>query len=76
VHAIAESDDTLYIGGTFGYVGPHTGSGVVLSSESGAVNPAFPQVEGGDVLAVAADGSGGWFIGGDFTHVGGVPASG
>ena len=72
VSAIVESGGTVYLGGSFSYVGPHTGSGVVLSTESGAVDPAFPQVEGGGVLAAVADGAGGWFIGGDFTSVGGV----
>jgi hypothetical protein len=47
VSAIAEREDTMYIGGSFSYVGPHTGYGVALSMESGAVDPAFPQVEGG-----------------------------
>ena len=40
---------------------------------TGAVDPTFPQVEGGSVCAAVADGAGGWFIGGDFTSVGGVP---
>ena len=72
VSAIVESGGIVYIGGGFSYVGPHTGSGVVLSSESGAVVSRFPQVEGGRVSAAVRDGSGGWFIGGTFTSVGGV----
>jgi hypothetical protein len=73
VNAIVEREGTVYIGGDFSYVGPHTGSGVAISPESGAVDPVFPRVGGGDVLAVVADGLGGWFIGGDFTSVGDVP---
>ncbi len=48
--AIVESGGTIYLGGGFSYVGPHTGSGVALSSESGAVDSSFPQVEGGEGL--------------------------
>ena len=52
--------------------GPAPASGI--SSADGHVLPASAQVSGGTgtVAAVAPDGSGGAFIGGDFTHVGGV----
>jgi hypothetical protein len=42
VSAIVEREGTVYVGGLFSYVGPHTGSGVALSSDVGAVDPAFP----------------------------------
>ena len=57
VSTIVESGGIVYIGGGFSYVGPHTGSGVVLSSESGAIVSRFPQVEGGRVSAAVRDGS-------------------
>ena len=72
VEEVVESGGTVYLGGQFSYLGPHTGSGVALSSESGAVDSRFPHVDGGKVTAVVADGTGGWFIGGEFTSVGGV----
>ena len=75
VFAMIERGGTVYLGGSFDYVGPHTGSGVAVSSESGAVDPTFPPVEGGAVKAAVADGAGGWFIGGDFTSVGDVARS-
>ena len=69
VDAVAVQGNTAYLGGTFSYVGPQTGSFVALDSGSGSLLPNWPTV-GGDVLASAPDGSGGWFVGGDFSTVG------
>lgn len=70
VRTIAVADDgTTYIGGGFTYLGPTTGAGVVLSSDSGRSQAVFPIVNG-TIHAVESDGLGGWFIGGDFTYVG------
>jgi hypothetical protein len=69
VETIAVSGTTAYIGGDFGYMGPETGSAVSLDSSSGALTPGWPVV-GGDVYAIAADGAGGWFVGGAFASVG------
>ena len=82
VQAIVRSGDTIYIGGRFDRVGPRTGPGVELALD-GSQNPGLPEISGagpsliggsgGGLSAVVADGSGGWYIGGLFTHVGGVP---
>jgi Tol biopolymer transport system component len=71
VKATALSGSTLYLGGSFGYVGPDTGSFAALDAASGQPSSSYPVVDG-DVRASAPDGSGGWFIGGAFTSVGGV----
>src|SRR6267142_6609279 len=71
VQATAVAGNTLYIGGDFTYVGPHTGGGVPLGAANGAGLAGFPKVHG-SVYAVVVDGSGGWFIGGAFDSVGGV----
>src|SRR5262252_8180478 len=63
--------NTLYVGGDFTRIGPVTGCGVPLDITSGAPVTGFPIVVG-DVSCALADGSGGWFIGGDFTSVGGA----
>ncbi len=73
VAAIVRSGDTVYLGGDFSRVGPRTGPGMALDGASGAMNPAFAKVAGAYVVATAPDGSGGWYIGGNFTAVGGVP---
>ncbi len=71
VTAIAKHGNTVYVGGAFRMVGPNTGGGVPLSLERGTPNLPYPRVAGG-VNAAVPDGSGGWYIGGEFNAVGGV----
>lgn len=74
VHAMTMgADETVYLGGAFTEVGPVTGGGVPLDASTGAVL-ALPAVAG-SVLAVVADGSGGWIVGGKFSGVGGTPTN-
>lgn len=72
VTSAAFANNTLYIGGDFHRVGPPTGGFAVFDSVGGALAVQPPRVSG-IVLAMASDGAGGWFIGGDFTHAGGQP---
>ena len=85
VYAIAhQPGGNTYIGGDFSHVGTRSGHGIALSGPATAASgtalvqgpPAgtadFPEVAGGEVDAVASDGHGGWFLGGDFTHVSGA----
>lgn len=82
VQAIVRAGNTIYIGGRFDRVGPRTGPGVEVALD-GSEDPGLPEISGagassivgsgGSLSAVAPDGSGGWYIGGLFTHVGGVP---
>jgi trimeric autotransporter adhesin len=74
VSAIARSGNTLYIAGALGEVGPNTGGGVPLSASTAAPDSLFPKVTG-YVYAAVPDLQGGWYIGGDFTAVGGLPRS-
>ena len=71
VYASALSGNTLYIGGWFTHVGPATGGGVPIGTATAQPVGTFPKVTG-NVMATASDGAGGWFIGGNFTAVGGV----
>lgn len=71
VRAIACTSTTTYIGGSFSFVGPYTGGGVPISAATAKPVPGFPIVNG-TVHACVSDGKGGWFIGGDFTRVGGL----
>jgi hypothetical protein len=71
VIAVARSDSTLYIGGSFLTVGPSTGMGVPVDLETGVVRGPYPRVAGA-VEVVISDGTGGWFIGGRFAGVGGL----
>lgn len=57
-----------------GEVGPNTGGGVPLGLAAGAPASVFAKVTG-YVYAAVPDGQGGWFVGGDFTAVGGQSRS-
>ena len=53
-------------------MGPRTGGGVPVSATTGEPRTRFPAVNG-RVFAAVPDGAGGWYIGGEFTRVGGQP---
>ena len=72
VRTMARAGNTLYIGGAFSTVGPSTGCAVPIDVASGIPVGVFPKVAG-TVTAVAADGSGGWYLGGTITAVAGTP---
>jgi hypothetical protein len=74
VSASALSGNTLYIGGYFSEVGRATGGGVPLGTGDFLPLPGFPRITGG-VSTVVSDGADGWYVGGSFTAVGGVPRS-
>ena len=74
VSSIVRSGNTLYIAGAFRSVGENSGGGVPFDTRTGAPLAGFPKVAG-QVQAVIGDGAGGWYIGGDFTAVGGLPRS-
>ncbi len=61
----------VYIAGGFDYVGPATGYGVGVDTTSGTKLAGAPLIDG-PVYAAAPDGSGGWYVAGDFKHVGGA----
>jgi len=82
VLAIAQSGTTIYLGGNFSEVGTPIGTWASLSTSTGQVDQTMPQVAGGfpelvpGVFAEVSDGAGGWYIGGTFTSVGGLPRNG
>ncbi|MBI5710255.1 MAG: T9SS type A sorting domain-containing protein [Candidatus Eisenbacteria bacterium] len=70
VTAVVRSGNTIFVGGAFNHVGPCMGSGVPLNIRSGAVPRRYAKVIG-TVYAASSDGAGGWYIGGEFSAVGG-----
>ena len=72
VRAIVPAAGRIYVGGHFFDVGPSTSPLLALRARDGRLDTSFPQVSGGGVLDVEPDGRGGFFLGGDFTHVGAV----
>jgi hypothetical protein len=74
VNALAKSGCVIYLGGNFTSVGVQTGGGVPLNAATGNIEFGVNHLPiNGSVSAVASDGSGGWYIGGTFTHVGAEP---
>jgi hypothetical protein len=68
VSTIARHGNILYFGGSFGRVGPRTGSAVVVDTATAQVIAPAPQIDG-QVGALVSDGAGGWFVGGSFHSV-------
>jgi hypothetical protein len=84
VNTILVTNGVAYIGGSFNSVGPRRSFGAILDRQTGEADPYFPKVlfnprspsRNGVISAIAPDGSGGWFIGGTFTNLGGLPRNG
>jgi len=74
VNAMVLNGSTLYVGGNFTYVGAATGSGATINTSNGAISSTVTTIlnMASQILAAAPDGSGGWYIGGTFTTIGGV----
>ena len=64
VYAETISGNTLYVGGNFFRVGPASGGWAQVDSVGNLVSP-VPLIQG-YVFCSAADGQGGWFVGGEF----------
>jgi hypothetical protein len=69
---LSPTHDTLYIAGSFTYIGPYTGSGAVLSYNTDTADLSWPKPNG-VIRTVISDGDGGWYIGGNFTYIDSIP---
>src|SRR5690606_34109161 len=69
---IDEDYNRLYLGGQFTMLGKNKPYGIVVDNQTGEVDLDFPEANSA-VIAVCPDGDGGWFVGGDFTSIGGTP---
>ncbi len=72
VNAVVTSGATTYIGGKFTQVGPPTGPAVGTNSSGSDLGWARVWGGTGVINDVVGDGSGGFYIGGNFTTVGGT----
>jgi beta-propeller uncharacterized protein DUF5122 len=75
VNSLVAQGSTLYLGGDFTTIGPATGAFVPIDPVTGHPSLSYPKVTG-IVFAAIPDDAGGWFLGGRFYSVGGVPRSG
>ncbi len=71
VKAIAQIDGKTVLGGDFDYVGEATGAGVPFTRAGVPLASGYPRITGSVTTAVD-DGSGGLFVSGSITAVGGV----
>ena len=73
VHSLAVAGNTLYLAGGFSGVGLATGGGCALDAATGGALDGSSRLVDGQVYVCIPDGSGGFYIGGRFTSVGGQP---
>jgi hypothetical protein len=76
VIAIARHGDVTYLGGNFSELAAMTGAFARLDAATGGRSALLPEAENGEVRASVPDGQGGFYIGGTFTAIGGVPRAG
>src|SRR5438093_4215893 len=71
ITGVACSGNTVYICGNFLLLGSPSGGGVPVDARSGAATAMFARVAGTVYVAIS-DRRGGWYVGGEFTGVGGL----
>lgn len=76
VTGVVRVGSRLLVGGSFTRIGPRTGQAAIVARASGALVSGFPEFAGGAVRSIVADGSGGWYVGGDFRFAGGLARAG
>jgi len=69
VHSVIRKGDSVYIGGQFTALARVTGNGALFELPRSQNTTYMPRVNG-TIDLVVSDGSGGWYIAGDFTRVG------
>ena len=74
IYDLARDGDRLFVQGGFTQIGRYAGPGDRLGS-TGQSKP-IPEIGDGQVSVVVSDGAGGWYLGGDFTRIGGRAAGG
>ncbi|MBC7919846.1 MAG: hypothetical protein H7Z75_02030, partial [Ferruginibacter sp.] len=70
VNTIQRAGDTVYVGGSFSTIGYNTSSVARLPGGGSLPDQNFPRSNGA-INAWAADGAGGYYVGGGFTQIGG-----
>jgi len=76
VVSLAKSGNTVYMGGSFDYVGPLTGTFARIDAGTGIVDATVPRIPGFSVDAMAPDGAGGWYIAGSNIRPDGTTTAG
>ncbi|MBI5530990.1 MAG: hypothetical protein HY918_05865 [Candidatus Doudnabacteria bacterium] len=69
IWSTAKNSTTLFLNGDFSYIGPNNGHAAMFDKSSFALSGTVPKIDNGSVQKIISDGSGGWYLGGDFTKV-------
>ncbi len=75
INAVVVTNGLVYVGGLCSYVAPNHGKAAAFDRYTGAIDSECPRIRGAAISAMVEDGNGGWFIGGEFSDVGGVRRS-
>lgn len=70
VLSLASDGSQLYLGGKFSYIGQRSGELALVTADTGLRDKSIAELGGGAVNAIASDGAGGHFLGGDFRSTG------
>ncbi len=75
INAITSFSNNIYIGGSFSYIGKPYGNAIFANKTTGSINTSFPVITGDfspSVKQIVSDGSGGFYLIGTFSTIGGV----
>src|SRR6478752_3627413 len=75
VFDLVHAGDRIYAVGAFSRIGRYQGGGDRLDGTTGA-QLSSPQLADGQISVEISDGAGGWYLGGDFSGIGGKKAGG
>src|SRR5690349_43241 len=71
IYSLVRNGNTIYLGGSFSYAGPNFPYGAAFKDAAATPDLSFAKPNG-VIMTAVPDGSGGWYIGGEFTQVGGI----
>lgn len=75
IYDLLGAGDRLYAVGGFRTIGRYAGPGDLLDAATGETTTS-PGIADGQISVVVSDGTGGWYLGGDFSRIGGHPSGG
>ena len=67
INCIEQDATNIYLGGSFNNVGFWTGTSALLNTGNDSPDFNLPLINGGQVYSSISDGSGGWYVGGNFS---------
>jgi len=70
INKSAISGNTMYVGGSFQYIGPNTGTGIIMNQSGDQIITPKKWRINGPVFTSLSDSAGGYYIGGAFTRIG------